>query len=334
MSKAREVDDLAADVHRGRGSRPGASTLFLTTMWFGLVAGWLELALVVGQRAIHPHVSLDAIRTNQHFVWMIPVSDVLIFSVVGVAIALLATFRQKIARWAALRLPVALSSLALLLNIEGLSAIAGVILAAGLASIVARCLKSRAVWFGRLVRMSLPVMAVSLVVLTWLTLPERVASAESRAYCATSAREARCSQRAVNSCYRHGPRSTCLSLYGHERPTAPNLERLARKGFVFSEARSTAPWTVPTPRQHHDRPLAPRALRRARRAARRDLPDPGRSPGTGRSIPRLDSSATSIIAMPSTGWAGDSPGTRTPTRTGPYRSSKSCGVPFLGRRGG
>jgi arylsulfatase A-like enzyme len=41
-------------------------------------------------------------------------------------------------------------------------------------------------------------------------------------------------------------RAASLSLYGHNRPTTPNLDRLARKGLVFSEARSTAPWTLPS----------------------------------------------------------------------------------------
>ena len=41
-------------------------------------------------------------------------------------------------------------------------------------------------------------------------------------------------------------RAASLSLYGHTRPTTPNIERLARNGIVFSEARSTAPWTLPS----------------------------------------------------------------------------------------
>ena len=114
----------AVGENTGPGSQRRAGGLFLTTLWFGLLAGWLELGLVLAQRAINPHVSIDTLRTNRHFVWMIPVSDVLIFGVVGLSIALLARFRPGLARWTALRLPVGLSFLTLLLTIEGLYAIA------------------------------------------------------------------------------------------------------------------------------------------------------------------------------------------------------------------
>ena len=39
------------------------------------------------QRIVNPHISIDALRTNRHFVWMIPVADVVIFSVVGLALS-------------------------------------------------------------------------------------------------------------------------------------------------------------------------------------------------------------------------------------------------------
>ena len=37
-----------------------------------------------------------------------------------------------------------------------------------------------------------------------------------------------------------------LSLYGYNRPTTPNLERLAGRGVRFDLAFSTSPWTLPT----------------------------------------------------------------------------------------
>ena len=77
----------------------------------------------------------------------------------------------------------ALAFLTLLLTIEGLYAVACVVLACGLASVIGPRLGRRAAGFGRLVRLSLPVMAVGLVVLTGLTY-ERVASAERRALAA------------------------------------------------------------------------------------------------------------------------------------------------------
>ncbi len=39
-----------------------------------------------------------------------------------------------------------------------------------------------------------------------------------------------------------------LGIYGHERDTSPRLDAWARKGAVFEQARSVAPWTLPTTR--------------------------------------------------------------------------------------
>ena len=37
-----------------------------------------------------------------------------------------------------------------------------------------------------------------------------------------------------------------LSVYGYDRETTPNLARLARRAIRFDQARSTAPWTLPS----------------------------------------------------------------------------------------
>jgi len=41
-------------------------------------------------------------------------------------------------------------------------------------------------------------------------------------------------------------RADRLSAFGYSRPTTPNLERLARAGVRFTQARSQAPWTLPS----------------------------------------------------------------------------------------
>ncbi len=225
------------------GPQAGTVGPFVTTLWFGLLAGWLELGLVVAQRAIDPHLSIDMLRTNLHFVWMVPVSDLSIFGVVGFVLALLARFRPRLARWTALRLPIGLTILTLLLTVEGLWAIAGMSLASGLSSIIGPWLERRAAGFGRLARVSFPVMAVSLMVLTCADY-RRVTTAERRALSLRS--PAKPGMPSVLLIVLDNVRAASLSLYGHTRPTTPNLERLARKGIVFSEARSTAPWTLPS----------------------------------------------------------------------------------------
>lgn len=41
-------------------------------------------------------------------------------------------------------------------------------------------------------------------------------------------------------------RADHLSVYGYPRPTSPHLEELAREARVYTSARSTAPWTLPS----------------------------------------------------------------------------------------
>jgi arylsulfatase A-like enzyme len=41
-------------------------------------------------------------------------------------------------------------------------------------------------------------------------------------------------------------RADRLGVYGHDRPTSPNLDALAREGVVFDRAYAPAPWTLPS----------------------------------------------------------------------------------------
>jgi len=54
-------------------------------------------------------------------------------------------------------------------------------------------------------------------------------------------------------------RADALGCYGYERPTSPNIDRLAESGALFLQARAQSPWTLPSvatiltglyPRQH------------------------------------------------------------------------------------
>lgn len=224
-------------------STSGPGDLLLTSLWFGLVAGWLELGLTLVLRVVDPHVSDDVILTSRHFVWMIPVSVVAYFSVVGVVMALFATIRSVLARWVAWRLLVTLTALSLLFSVERLHVIASVILAVGLGLRVGPWFERRSVGIGRWVRASLPALGVGLFALCGVGY-ERIETAERRALVQRA--PAKPGAPNVMLIVLDTVRAQCLSLHGHQRPTSPNLDRLARRGLVFTEARATAPWTTPT----------------------------------------------------------------------------------------
>jgi arylsulfatase A-like enzyme len=225
-------------------SRERKAGVFFTTLSLGLLAGWLELGLVLVSRTVNPHISIDALRTNRHFVWMIPVADVFIFGFVGVGTALLARFRPGLARWIASRLAVGLIFLTLLLTVEGLYATAALSLSCGLAAVLGPILERWAnVGFGRVTRLGVLTAAIGLIILTVVSY-RRVTSAEERAL--SLCPPAKPGAPNVLLVVLDNVRAASLSLYGHNRPTTPNLERLARNGILFSEARSTAPWTLPS----------------------------------------------------------------------------------------
>src|SRR5690242_16507392 len=94
---------------RGSADIEGPIGPFRMAVGFGLVAGWSELAMVVFWRAVDPRISMDSLRTNRQFAWMIPASDLLIFAAVGVGLVLVAKLWPALARWLAWRLHVALT---------------------------------------------------------------------------------------------------------------------------------------------------------------------------------------------------------------------------------
>src|SRR5207244_732379 len=93
--------------------------------------GWLELGLVLAQRSLDPRISMASLRTNRHFAWMIPVSDVCLFGVIGLVIALLGRCCPRQTRIFTWRFLIGLGALVLLLDVEGMYSIARLALACG-----------------------------------------------------------------------------------------------------------------------------------------------------------------------------------------------------------
>jgi arylsulfatase A-like enzyme len=223
--------------------RRGSASLLLNAIAFGLFTGWLELALVLARRMISARISMDMLRMNRHYLWMIPLSNLLIFIAVGLLLLIVSWTRPGLARRLAWRLPFALSAFGLLLTIEGLHVIASALLALGIAVLFGPLLERRAERLARLPRTTLPLLAVGLA--AWAGVGyARVSWSESSALAALPA-AAKGAQNLVFIVL-DDVRAASMSLYGHGRPTTPNLERLARSGVLFSHARPTASWTLPS----------------------------------------------------------------------------------------
>ena len=72
----------------------GPVGVLVMSVWFGLVAGMLELGVLAAQDVMLHEVTVQSIRTNRHYAWMIPISDAAMFAAVGLPLALVAWREQ------------------------------------------------------------------------------------------------------------------------------------------------------------------------------------------------------------------------------------------------
>src|SRR6185312_12778134 len=241
-----EIKDDALGVPRDWGqveSGHGSAPLIAAAAWFGMLAGCLELVGMLTQRTLDPRIWMDSLRTNHHFVWMIPLSNTLIFTSAGLLLSVLARYRPFSARRIAWRLYPGLAVLVILLPVKGLALIASIVLAVGIGVATGPTIERRAKRLARLIRSSLPILGAGLAALAviWIV---RLGTAERLALSRLPA----AAPGAANVLFivLDNVRAESLSLYGASRPTTPNLARIATRGIVFQGARSTAPWTLPS----------------------------------------------------------------------------------------
>ncbi|WP_237722440.1 sulfatase [Singulisphaera acidiphila] len=241
IGSPRHVDPHLAE--SGSEVQPRPRLLIASALIFGLVAGFLELALVLAQDALIPKITMDSLRTNLHFIWMIPLANVAIFGTGGLMFGWLARSRPALANKLAFLTMTTMLALALLMRFDGLYMIARIVLSMGIATCIGPRLQARALGYPRLTCWSLGLLGGGLIVLIAVDFT-RVATAESRAL----GNLPKAAPKAPNVLFlvMDNVRAASASLNGHDRPTTPNLDRLAARGVRFEEARSTASWTLPS----------------------------------------------------------------------------------------
>ena len=224
------------------GPRPRFAGTVATAIWLGLVVGLLEVGLLVAQKSLNHVALIGSLRLNQHYLWMIPLSHLVIFGLAGACLGLWARTENRLARYVVPRALAWLAAVALLLAFRELNPIASVILALGVASRVVPLGRRVAPQFARTVRLSLPFLVVGLACLI-AGRHAQLAWAEHRA---TTRPVPKAGSPNVLFIVMDTVRAKNLSLYGYGRPTTPRLEALAREGARFDAARSAAPWTLPS----------------------------------------------------------------------------------------
>jgi arylsulfatase A-like enzyme len=222
---------------------PAPAGLILSMCWFGLVAGLLELSVVLAQRELIERISLESLRTNRHFLWMIPTADLLIFGLCGVFLAWLSKRRPGVAQALVYLTGSGLLVLSSLMALEGIHPIARIVLTCAVAYRALPLLKAHSLLVWGIVKRTLPALGGGLIVLIALV-SYTVISAERRNLAQLPAGTP--SSPNVLLIVLDDVRADSMSLHGHTRPTTPRLEALAHSGVRFDSARSPAPWTLPS----------------------------------------------------------------------------------------
>ena len=91
--------DRAMDTDRAR--QPVAQvvravvSIVASAAWYGLIAGFLELGILMIWHRLAIATVLGALQMNRHFPWMIPIGQMVVFLVCGVPVAMLAVVRPR-----------------------------------------------------------------------------------------------------------------------------------------------------------------------------------------------------------------------------------------------
>jgi arylsulfatase A-like enzyme len=201
----------------------------------------LELGAISVRKRFFDLNHLDGM--SRHFVWLIPLTDLLIFLAVGAALALMVWCSPGRGGWLAARL---LGALTLLPPIwAGFPAIygpAGAVLALGIAARLVPALERHPARFRRAVAISLPALAACAPTLAaGIWIGDRLGEWRE-------GRRPRPSPGSPNLLLivLDTVGADHLSLHGYDRPTSPALDELARRGVRFDRAQAASSWTLPS----------------------------------------------------------------------------------------
>jgi arylsulfatase A-like enzyme len=235
----KEAAPVGSSPRNGGSQQLGFWSLLLLASWCGLVAGLLEVAVTVLRGRT---LDIHAVPMSRHFVWMVPLADLAIFSVLGTLLAPLVLWGRR-GRWLAPRL---LCTLTLLPPIWAASprvfGPAGLILALGVAARLVPALERRPAGLRRMIKISLPIFAGIVLLLA----ASRWRQDQLKKW--NEARQPLPEPGSPNVLLivLDTVAAGHLSLYGYERPTSPTIDDLAPQAVWFKHARATSSWTLPS----------------------------------------------------------------------------------------
>ena len=213
---------------------------WLLGAWFGLLVGFVEIAHESVREHVFGHVLHHKCR---HFVWMVPLSYLLLGLIVGSVIALVVRLLPRLAT-----LPLAVFAFVFLGIWGQLLPYGSLHLAAVLAlsgGIAWQCARAKALGGDHVLawsRRTLPWMGAGVAV-AGITVAAAGPFAESRAM--SNLPPAPAGAPNVVLIVLDTVRVDHLSMHGYRRQTTPQIDNLAAEGVTFDGCISTSPWTLP-----------------------------------------------------------------------------------------
>lgn len=222
----------------------GVLAPFWLGIWFGLLTGLLEAGHVAALIAAE---KLPLFVVTATYPLAAPLINVCLFGGVGLLFSGLLRRRNAAGSLQPVVFVFALGFSAVLMRHVSerwlpLHFAAQLLLAAGLSVQLSRWIANRPEAFERVVRWSAPVLLLIAAGIVGRELYERKAAADALAADVKPPADAP----NVIVVVLDTVRAKSLSLYGCEKPTSPNLDRLAAQGAAFDLAMSPAPWTLPS----------------------------------------------------------------------------------------
>jgi arylsulfatase A-like enzyme len=220
-------------------SRLGALDVLILAAWCGLAGGEFEVAARVVTRALSSTNQLYLL--TRHFVWLIPAIDLVLFIGVGIGFALAMRRWPRRMGWWGPRLIITWAVLpGLSVAVPGIYLEAWLLVALGVAACLAPVVERHPAGARRWMVRSAPVLLV-LVLLQggWILGSDRIKQWHEAGRPLPPAGSPNVLLIVLDTVG-----ADHLSVYGYQRPTTPNLERLARRGIRFDRARAAAPWTL------------------------------------------------------------------------------------------
>jgi arylsulfatase A-like enzyme len=232
--EGRAVGELASE-------RVRPFPVLVLSAWCGLVSGLLEVGtIVVRKRTIDPN---HLYEMSRHFVWLIPLANLSLFLALGAVLKLLLLAWPRRGSWLAPRVLCSLTMLPLLLvGFPRIHGLAWLVVTVGLAARLVPAVERHAVGFGRLVRLSFPVvagLAPALAATLWGGNWYKEWRESNRPF-------PRPGSANVLLIVLDAVAAEHLSLYGYERPTSPTLVELAGRGIRFDRVQAASSWTLPS----------------------------------------------------------------------------------------